>query len=323
MAVFENYRDEYARLLKTVVLRPEREASARRGAALVMRGRLRYQEVGAALGIPWYFIGCVHLRESSCRFDTHLHNGDPLNERTFHVPAGRPTVGVPPFDWEVSAADALMYMGLDKIAAQHGWTTERVLFEWERYNGFGYREPGRGYSPYLWADTNHYTQGKFTSDHGYDPSHVDTQNGCAAVLGCLLEIDPYILITSPPAEVPPVVTPPVEVPPLFPTPPSAGSASGMPWQTIINYVMTAFLGVIGGAGGMWGLTPAATPPPAPPPIIAPAPVIVTGPLPTNGQCVMTFTEFEEIRKRKQGNPIAAAKKQIQENPGAFFGMFKQ
>lgn len=316
MAVFEQYRDEYTRLLKTAVLRPERAASARYGAALIMRGRARYQEVGAALGIPWYFIGCVHLRESSCRFDTHLHNGDPLSERTVHVPAGRPTQGVPPFDWEYSASDALMYMGLDKIASQHGWSIERVLFEWERYNGFGYREPGRGNSPYLWADTNHYTQGKFTSDHGYDPSHVDTQNGCAAVLNCLLEIDPYILTAPVPVPVP---VPPVEVPPFIPTPPppSAGSATGMPWASIIQYAFTAIMGILAGGGGMYAITPSTTPPALPP-----QPVIISTPLPgSNGACVLTFAEYGEILAKKRTTPMATAKKQVQENPG-LFGLFK-
>lgn len=320
MAVFEQYRDEYTTLLKTAVLRPERAASARYGAALVMRGRLRYQEVGAALGIPWYFIGCIHLRESSCRFDTHLHNGDPLSERTVHVPAGRPTVGVPPFDWEISASDALMYMGLDKIGPQFGWSIERVLFEWERYNGFGYREPGRGYSPYLWADTNHYTQGKFTSDHGYDSSHVDTQNGCAAVLNCLLEIDPYILTVSVPVPVPVPVPP--DIPPFIPTPPSAGSASGMSWSTIISIALGVLSAFGAGTGsGMW-LNSGTTPSPAPPPIAAPPPVIITTPLPgSNGACVLTFAEYADMLAKKRTTPMATAKKQVQENPG-LFGLFK-
>lgn len=319
MAVFEQYREEYTRLLKTAVLRPERAASARYAAALVMRGRLRYQEVGAALGIPWYFIGCIHLRESSCRFDTHLHNGDPLSERTVHVPAGRPTQGVPPFDWEYSASDALMYMGLDKVASQHGWSIERVLFEWECYNGFGYREPGRGNTPYLWADTNHYTQGKFTSDHGFDASHVDMQNGCAAVLNCLLEIDPYILTVPVPVPIP-VPPAPIDTPPFIPSPPpSAGSAIGMNWSTIISIALGVLTAFGGGTGtGMW-INSGGTQPPAP----AQPPIVITQPLPTNGQCVLTLAEFEAMRAAsaaKRVTPTAAAKKQVQDT--GLFGMFK-
>lgn len=312
MAVFEQYRDEYTRLLKTAVLRPERAASARQGAAVVYRNRARYEEVGARVDIPWWFIGCIHLRESTCNFERHLHNGDPLSGRTYQEPAGRPPVGVPPFKWEVSAIDALMYKGLDIIKE---WPIERALYEWERYNGFGYREPGRGYSPYLWADTNHYTAGKFVADHVFDSSYVDTQNGCAAVLNCLLEIDPYILTVPVPVPVP---VPPVEVPPFIPTPPSAGSATGMSWSTIISIALGVLTAFGGGTGtGMW-LNSGATPP-APP---QQPPVIISTPLPgSNGACVLTFAEYGEILAKKRTTPMAVAKQKVQENPG-LFGLFK-
>jgi lysozyme family protein len=42
--------------------------------------------------------------ESNLKFQTHLHNCDPLTRRTRQVPAGRRAVGEPPFDWDVSAS---------------------------------------------------------------------------------------------------------------------------------------------------------------------------------------------------------------------------
>jgi len=48
-----------------------------------------------------------------CGFDFagHLHNGDPLTDRTTHVPANRPINGTPLFSWQESAVDALTLEG--------------------------------------------------------------------------------------------------------------------------------------------------------------------------------------------------------------------
>ncbi len=56
----------------------------------ILSYRSRYESVADTLGIPWYFIAAIHNMESSQNFSKHLHNGDPLNARTRHVPAGRP-----------------------------------------------------------------------------------------------------------------------------------------------------------------------------------------------------------------------------------------
>jgi len=47
-------------------------------------------------------------------------------------------------------------------------------------------------SPYLWAGTNQYRSGKYVRDGVYDPSKVDPQLGCAALLMALMELDPNI-----------------------------------------------------------------------------------------------------------------------------------
>jgi lysozyme family protein len=45
--------------------------------------------------VPWYLVGIIHYRECSLYFSRHLHNGEPLTERTRRVPAGRPASGGP------------------------------------------------------------------------------------------------------------------------------------------------------------------------------------------------------------------------------------
>lgn len=149
----------------------------------VLPNFLRYQEVGRPLGIPWWWIAGAHLRESTSNFSRHLHNGDPLTARTVHVPAGRPVNGHPPYTWEDSAADALR---LKKLEQWDDWSIAGSLYQWERYNGFGYRRRGV-HSPYLWNGTHFYLKGKYVADGRYDPGFVDAQVGLAALLRRLVD----------------------------------------------------------------------------------------------------------------------------------------
>lgn len=147
--------------------------------------RARYEAVAAVTGVPWFVICCIHAMESSFSFGTHLHNGDPLSQRTYHVPAGRPKTHEPPFTWEESAIDALGYDGATSI---RDWTLPRILFFLEGYNGWGYRTgAGRATTPprrsaYLWSFTTHYSKGRYVSDGKFDPESVSDQAGCAAIL---------------------------------------------------------------------------------------------------------------------------------------------
>src|SRR5262249_44398098 len=118
-----------------MTIRPERRAALETAARKILRGKSRYLAVERATGVPWFVIGVLHYRESDCSFLTHLHNGDPLSGRTYHVPAGRPPTGNPPFTWEASAKDALSYEGFASI---HDWPIERIGYSCERYNGGGY-----------------------------------------------------------------------------------------------------------------------------------------------------------------------------------------
>lgn len=182
MPNYNDYKTGYTNLLSTFKVTRSTEVSL--AAQKILNGVKKYDRVEDKTGVPWYFIGAIHLRESDCDFNTHLHNGDSLDERTVHVPKGRPLEGEPPFTWEVSAIDALTQKGLEK---NKDWSWERMCFELERYNGFGYRGKKIN-SPYLWAGTTAYTKGKYVSDGKFSKTHIDTQLGLVPVIKKLREL---------------------------------------------------------------------------------------------------------------------------------------
>ena len=181
MPTFEASRAGYRNLwAKTTV---ERADDADRAAKDIVSDKERYLSIERETGVPWFWTAITHLRESGRSFAGVLHNGERIigtGKKTRLVPKGRG-----PFSsWNEAAVDALKLKGLDKV---DDWSVERILFEWERYNGFGY--VGKINSPYVWAGTNLQQRGKFVADHKFDPSHWDTQLGTAAVLKRLAEMD--------------------------------------------------------------------------------------------------------------------------------------
>ncbi len=198
MPTFEERKDAYTALWDGVQIKSDRKTAMEAAANKVAAGRRHYEAISAAVGVPWWFIGFLHLRESDCNFATHLHNGDSLRAgRTTHVPANRPpwkprngTV----YTFEESAEDALQMKGLHKIK---DWSIERILYEAERYNGWGYHDYRGIPSPYLWGGTNKQKPGKYVADGVYSPTTWDVQPGVAAVLKILLEREPDLLGRSP------------------------------------------------------------------------------------------------------------------------------
>ena len=171
-----------------MVLRPERLRDVQATARRIFKGRERYEKVSSATGVPWFVVGLIHAMEAGLSFDDHLHNGDPLDERTVHVPRGRPKQGNPPFTWEDSAIDALSYDGLTVI---DNWCVERIAYMLESYNGWGYR--GKGVpTPYLWSYTNQYEKGKFVRDHVFDANAVSEQSGAMAILTAMRDLEASI-----------------------------------------------------------------------------------------------------------------------------------
>lgn len=145
----------------------------------IMAAKTRYVAVDSQTGVPWYVIAGLHNMESSGSWKHHLHEGSPLTGRTKYVPQGRPTTGKPPFTWEESAVDALIYDKLDKV----DWSKlENTLQACERYNGLGYQvHHPETPTPYLWAATSIEKPGKYVADGKWSASARSKQIGIAAI----------------------------------------------------------------------------------------------------------------------------------------------
>ena len=177
-------RRDYESAFAECVIRPDRLGSVNWHLQMLEANRARYEAAGRAHGIPWWFIGGLHMLESGFIFNRHLHNGDPLSARTVRVPAGRPARGGPGFTWEESAADALAFKELDRWS---DWSVAGALYQWERYNGFGYRRHHPAVAtPYLWSFSNQYGKGKYVADGRFDPDAVSQQCGAATLLRALV-----------------------------------------------------------------------------------------------------------------------------------------
>jgi lysozyme family protein len=181
---FANLKGEYRRLFRKLQVRPAYQQSADWHLTMIRKARARYERVAVATGVPWHFIAVTHGLEASFNFRAHLHNGDhPLTARTRQVPAGRPSVWLPPSDWESSAKDALRLLG---YTGQKDWSLERTLYRLEAYNGLGYRGLGVP-TPYLWSFSNHYDRGKFVADGKFSHTAKSQQCGAAVMLKMLAD----------------------------------------------------------------------------------------------------------------------------------------
>lgn len=184
MPTFASMKQGYTNLWN--VMKITRTAQVDKAARKIISLKDRYKAVEALVGTPWYMIGALHMRESSNDFRGVLHNGENIigtGRKTRLVPKGRG-----PFSsWEEAAVDALKIKGHDKI---DDWSIERVLYECERFNGWGYLTKGN--SPYVWAGSSLYVRGKYVRDHVYSSTAVDPQLGVAPVIKRILELDTSI-----------------------------------------------------------------------------------------------------------------------------------
>jgi lysozyme family protein len=179
------YRAEAERLFAAMIITDAKRIDA--AAKRILKIKPVLLQVAARTGVPWPWCGAILERESSCRTDRHLHNGDKLTARTVNVPKGRlPAPAAPPFDFVTSAFDALCVLkGLHKV---EDWSIGRQAFEAERYNGFGYRTRGLR-SPYLWGGSNHQEPGKYVRDGVFDRTVMDSQPGVMPLIKRVLELD--------------------------------------------------------------------------------------------------------------------------------------
>lgn len=190
---FAQLQADYADRWAAMVLTPARLAVITEAARKIMAGRVRYEAVEAATGVPWAFIGVLHYRESACDFRGVLHNGERIlgtGRKTALVPKGRG-----PFStWEEAARDALGIKGFRQGVP--GWSLLRCLFEGERFNGFGYRMRGVP-SAYLWSGSNQYQGGKYVADGTWSATAVDRQIGIAPLMKHLMAMDAAVSFDNP------------------------------------------------------------------------------------------------------------------------------
>jgi hypothetical protein len=79
---------------------------------------------------------------------------------------------------------------IEGFAAVKLWSIERIAYQLEAYNGWGYRSRDTGVNtPYLWSATNQYQKGKFVRDGVFDPNAVSGQIGAMALLRRLIDIE--------------------------------------------------------------------------------------------------------------------------------------
>ena len=145
-----------------------------------------YQAVSKETNIPPAWLAAINERESSSNFHGYFGNGDPINHRTIHVPAGRG-----PFkNWTEGCLDALHQMGLGGLA---DWTLDFFCYQSERFNGFGY-EAHHEISPYVVGGTSLQTPGKYTADGRFNPNIMDEQLGTLAIYSALIAQIPTLAI---------------------------------------------------------------------------------------------------------------------------------
>lgn len=171
--------DKYLAYWNLCQIRPNKASAVKSVAKQVLKNKAKYEQVASEFGCPWYWIGAIHSLESSCDFGTWLANGDDVRYPTVHVPEGLDCDGT----WVDGARVSLNYQGIPK----KGWDLARCLYEWVKYNGFGYDSHNKP-SQYVWSFTNVEQAGRYVADSVWDASAWSDQVGCAAILKTLIEM---------------------------------------------------------------------------------------------------------------------------------------
>ena len=83
-------RQEYQQRFDGAKVLPVRQEMVAQSVRKILGNRARYERITRSMTMPWYFLAIIHGLEADFRFNSHLHNGDPLTGRTVRVPAGRP-----------------------------------------------------------------------------------------------------------------------------------------------------------------------------------------------------------------------------------------
>ena len=192
MPTFEQLRTRYASQWAKMNITLDHVGDVDRIARRAIASKARYELVESKTGVPWFLIAALHERESGRDFTTQLAQGDPLNGVSSHIPKGRG-----PFSsWEDAAYDALVTLkGLNAIKE---WPIERIAYEAERYNGWGYYNHDTP-SAYLWSFSDIYRGGKYVADGVWSSTATDKQAGVMPLIRRMAELDASIKIGVAPA----------------------------------------------------------------------------------------------------------------------------
>lgn len=179
----------YARMWDGIVIKGGADTiNAAKFVKKIIAGEKQYRVVEAATGVPWYFVGALHMREASCNFMCVLHNGEQIvgtRKKTKLVPAGRGPFAT----WADAAIDALNMKAVGQYRGK--WCPSLMAWFSEEFNGEGYHNRGVQ-SPYCWAGSNWEEHGKYIRDHVWDKNFDDPQLGTMTLLKALENARPDI-----------------------------------------------------------------------------------------------------------------------------------
>jgi lysozyme family protein len=184
-----NRISSYEQKFDTSIVKDTFKVEANNFISKMLANKSIYTSIEASTGVPWFFIAALHMRESSMRFDRHLHNGDPLTARTKLVPSGYPKAAPANgrvYTFAESATDALRIKNLQNWK---DWTIGGMAYVAEMYNGAGYINRGVN-NPYLWSGTNHYVSGKYIADGKFSSTAIDKQIGVMTLVKQFLNAYP-------------------------------------------------------------------------------------------------------------------------------------
>lgn len=200
MIAFESLKAGYTNALVRMEITRKAEVERTAQKLLVYVDQGRYDEACLKSGVPVVVAAASFEREASSNFHLSPAQGDPLWEKSVHVPRGLgPYIDAhnPNLDdwkraWGHAAADAYHIDRLDQVGSIN-WSWERACFEEELFNGFGPRYHGKN-SGYLWAGTNIYTGGKYIADGVWSASAIDSQLGVVPVMFAMVQLRPSLTL---------------------------------------------------------------------------------------------------------------------------------
>src|SRR5262249_10606832 len=108
MVSFEALKDSYDRSWANLKIRPARADEVGKEANRLLKGKNTYQQIETKTGVPWWFVGLCHYRESHFNFKTYLGNGQALDQITTIVPKGR----------------------VHSLATMHSWMAPSMRLDW-------------------------------------------------------------------------------------------------------------------------------------------------------------------------------------------------